>query len=184
MAETPKHSLIATASADTSARADVTASPSATNAAERRFLAFAKASSGVFFQMNADWSEMQPLDGRGLVASNDAPIRDWMVRNIPQAEHEVIRERIAQSIRDNTVFELEHRVFRADGTIGWTYSRAVAITDDTGRITEWVGTATDITDRKRAELVVRENEAKFRQLADAMPQIVWAAQPNGTLGLL
>ncbi|MBC8108673.1 MAG: PAS domain-containing protein [Anaerolineae bacterium] len=181
MDEGPNLLPIATGSADTSARSRQAASHSATNAADRRFLAFAKASSGVFFQMNSDWSEMQPLDGRGLVASNDVPARDWMVRNVPQSEHEVIRERIAQSIRDNSVFELEHRVFRADGTIGWTYSRAVAITDDTGRITEWVGTATDITDRKRAELVVRDNEAKFRQLADAMPQIVWAARPDGTL---
>ncbi|MDB5327944.1 MAG: multi-sensor hybrid histidine kinase [Phycisphaerales bacterium] len=154
---------------------------SATNSAERRFLAFAKASSGVFYQMSADWTEMQPLDGRGLVASNDAPIRDWMERNIPQSEHAPIRERIAHSIQNKTVFELEHRVYRGDGTLGWTCSRAVPILDARGQITEWIGTATDITDRKHAEFVVRDSEAKFRQLADAMPQIVWAARPDGTL---
>ena len=34
-------------------------------------------------------------------------------------------------------------------------------------------------ERKRAEGLVRESEARFRQLADAMPQIVWAARPDG-----
>jgi PAS domain S-box-containing protein len=37
----------------------------------------------------------------------------------------------------------------------------------------------DITERKRAERALRESETRFRQLADAMPQIVWAARPDG-----
>ncbi len=41
------------------------------------------------------------------------------------------------------------------------------------------GLAYDITDRIDAEAAVRESEAKFRQLADAMPQIVWTARPDG-----
>ncbi|MCC2669200.1 MAG: hypothetical protein K0Q72_1671, partial [Armatimonadetes bacterium] len=41
------------------------------------------------------------------------------------------------------------------------------------------GMAWDITDRKRAEQALQESEERFRQLADAMPQIVWAARPDG-----
>src|SRR5262249_30077203 len=43
------------------------------------------------------------------------------------------------------------------------------------------GMATDITDRKRIEEAVRENEERYRQLADAMPQIVWSARPDGVI---
>ena len=39
--------------------------------------------------------------------------------------------------------------------------------------------ARDITHRKRIESALRESEARFRELADAMPQIVWTARPNG-----
>ncbi len=39
----------------------------------------------------------------------------------------------------------------------------------------------DITERKLAEQALRESESLFRQLADTMPQIVWAAQPDGVL---
>jgi PAS domain S-box-containing protein len=37
----------------------------------------------------------------------------------------------------------------------------------------------DISSRRKAEQALRESEAKFRQLADAMPQIVWASRPDG-----
>jgi PAS domain S-box-containing protein len=46
------------------------------------------------------------------------------------------------------------------------------------------GIATDISDRKRAQDALRESEERFRQLADAMPQIVWTARPDGEIDYL
>ena len=37
----------------------------------------------------------------------------------------------------------------------------------------------DITDRKQAQEALQRSESLFRELADAMPNIVWAAQPDG-----
>jgi PAS domain S-box-containing protein len=37
----------------------------------------------------------------------------------------------------------------------------------------------DLIERKRAETALLASEARFRQLADAMPQIVWTARPDG-----
>ncbi|MDB6152413.1 MAG: hypothetical protein JWL90_866 [Chthoniobacteraceae bacterium] len=39
----------------------------------------------------------------------------------------------------------------------------------------------DTTERKKAEEALRASEKNFRELADAMPQIVWAARPDGFL---
>lgn len=39
----------------------------------------------------------------------------------------------------------------------------------------------DITDRQQAENALRESEQSFRNLADSMPQIVWTANPDGTV---
>jgi len=39
--------------------------------------------------------------------------------------------------------------------------------------------AADLIERKQAEAALLESEARFRQLADSMPQIVWTARPDG-----
>jgi CheY-like chemotaxis protein len=54
---------------------------------------------------------------------------------------------IKKAIRDKSVFEMEHRVLRPDGTFGLTLSRAVPILDDDGQIIEWVGAASDVSAR-------------------------------------
>ncbi len=37
----------------------------------------------------------------------------------------------------------------------------------------------DITWRKKAERILKESENRFRELADAMPQLIWTATPDG-----
>ena len=123
----------------------------ALRASEERHRALVTASSDVVFQMSADWTVMQPLDGRNLVASNSTPILGWMEKNIPEFEHARVQAAIDEAICTKQTFELEHQVIRADGTLGWTHSRAVPILDDAGHIIEWFGTASDVTRRKRAE---------------------------------
>jgi PAS domain S-box-containing protein len=118
---------------------------------EERFRALVNATSDVIYCMNPDWSEMQPLDGRGLVADNDVVIRDWMSRNIPKCEQGRLIEAIQKAIAEKRAFELEHQVNRPDGSLGWTFSRAVPILDAGGKIVEWFGMASDVTRRKEAE---------------------------------
>ncbi len=46
------------------------------------------------------------------------------------------------------------------------------------------GSVGQFIERKRAEVALRESEQRFRQLADAMPQIVWTARPDGNIDYL
>jgi|GEM_PF-4882459 len=117
----------------------------------RRFSALLDASSDVVYNVSADWREMRQLLGRDFIADNETANPDWMEGYIPADERPRVREEIQAAILDRRMFELEHRVLRADGTEGWTYSRAVPILDSRGEIVEWFGTATDITERKRRE---------------------------------
>jgi PAS domain S-box-containing protein len=41
--------------------------------------------------------------------------------------------------------------------------------------------AEEITERKRAEAALRASERQFHTLADSIPQLVWMAEPNGTI---
>lgn len=122
---------------------------------EERFRALSTASSDVLFRMTPDWSEMSNLSGGSFVASTESPSRGWLQRYIPPDEQPRVIAAIGEAIRTRTIFELEHRVVRADGTVGWAFSRAIPVQDASGQIVEWFGAASDITERKRAEEALR-----------------------------
>ncbi len=84
---------------------------------------------------------MQPLDGRDLVASNSEPIPRLAAKEYPCIRTSSrAQEHLEKPLRIKLTFELEHRVYRPDGSIGWTFSRAVPILDAAGNIIEWFGT--------------------------------------------
>lgn len=161
---------------------DITARKEAEQAlrqSARRFRALETAGSYAVYRMNPDWSEMQALDGRNFIADSNAPIRNWLEKYIDPRDQPDVLATINKAIRNKAVFEFEHRVRRADGTLGWTYSRAVPVRDEDGEIIEWVGTASDITSRKESEQAVRQSEEHFRTMADAIPQLAWIARADG-----
>jgi PAS domain S-box-containing protein len=55
------------------------------------------------------------------------------------------------ALRSGTLFETEYRMRRADGTYRWHLARSLPQLSPDGMVTGWVGTCTDIHDRKRAE---------------------------------
>jgi PAS domain S-box-containing protein len=60
------------------------------------------------------------------------------------------------SVQERRPFELECRFQKPDGTITWVLSRASAERDIYGEIIGYVGTITDISDRKRAETTLQK----------------------------
>jgi len=148
---------------------------------EGRFRALSTASSEVGYSMSPDWSEMRPLDGRSFLASAQAGSRTWLVDyNHPQDQPEIMA-RVHEAIQTKSIFELEHRVRRLDGTWGWTFSRAVPVLDAQGEIIEWFGTASDVTARKQAEHALRESQQFTRRVLDNLFAFVAVTATDGTL---
>jgi PAS domain S-box-containing protein len=118
---------------------------------EGRFRALVKASSYVIYRMSPDWTEMLHLDGASFIADTPEPSTSWLQRYIHPDDQQQVMDAIQRAIRTKSTFELEHRVVRVDGSLGWTLSRAVPLLDEHGEITEWFGAASDVTDRKQFE---------------------------------
>jgi len=68
---------------------------------------------------------------------------------------------------------------RKDGTLLDISLTISPVRDAGGTIVGASKIARDISDRKRAEIMLRASEARFRQLADSMPHIVWTADAEG-----
>jgi signal transduction histidine kinase len=123
---------------------------------EARFRALTHASADVIYRMSPDWSELRQLDGRGFVKDSAGPRAFWLDEYIPADDQQLVHAAIAEAIRNRGIFEVEHRVRRVDGSQGWTLSRAVPMFGDQGEIDEWIGAASDITERKLSEEKLRE----------------------------
>ncbi|HEY3839301.1 MAG TPA: PAS domain S-box protein [Bryobacteraceae bacterium] len=118
---------------------------------EERFRAFVTMSSDAVYIMDADWNQIRVLSGRDFVPDAEGPSRIWMNKYVHPQDRADVRKAIQMAIRQKIPFELEHRVRREDGSLGWTFSRAVPLLDAKGDIVEWLGTARDISERKEAE---------------------------------
>jgi PAS domain S-box-containing protein len=119
---------------------------------EDRLRALVTATSDVIYSLSADWEVMHALYGRGFLQSTTEPITGWKEVNVYAGDLATVNLAISKAIATKSLFELEHRVNRLNGTIGWTLSRAVPLLDPEGNIVEWFGTASDITLQKTIEL--------------------------------
>ncbi|MBS1301775.1 chemotaxis protein CheB [Loktanella sp. SALINAS62] len=146
---------------------------------EERFRALIRATSDVLYRMTPDWSEMLELRSDGFLAETTTAAGDWTDQYILPADQPQVRARIDQAIRNKEPFEFEHRGRRADGSIGWTFSRAIPMLDAQGAISEWFGAAGDVTERHRSEDRLREARDALR-LATEASQLGWGAWDFGT----
>ena len=125
-----------------------------------RLAAMVNATANVLYRMSPDWDELRYLDGRGFISDTHDPSRSWLNDYIHFDDQAKVKGAIQSAIKTKSTFELEHRVWRTDGRLGWALSRAVPLLDTEGEIKEWVGAAIDVTERRRAEerqqLLMRE----------------------------
>src|ERR1700694_3013492 len=74
--------------------------------------------------------------------------------------------------------ETEGRLLRFDGQYRWFLFRAEPMRDEMGNIAKWYGSATDIEDRKRTEVALRESEQRFRDYAETASDWLWETGPD------
>ncbi len=105
-----------------------------------------------------------------------------------------------ECVREGRFWERKHRFRGADGQWHPVLARGVPLRDEAGKIQRWVGIHLDISaieaaqaiaqkrmealeqlneEQRRTETMLRESETRWRQLAEAMPHLVWTCRPDG-----
>ena len=78
--------------------------------------------------------------------------------------------------------DVDYRIrVAATGAYRWMRARAHPRRNEAGDIVRWYGVVEDVHDRKLAETHLRESEARFRAFAQAVPNHIWSATPDGKL---
>ncbi|UOR06534.1 PAS domain-containing protein [Hymenobacter aerilatus] len=150
----------------------------ALQASEEQFRLFVTVSSDMVYKMSPDWHQMYFLVGKEFLTDTLSSSASWLHTYIPVEEQAQVQAVIDQAIQTKSLFEHEHPVIQADGSVGWVHSRAVPVLDAHGHLVEWVGAASDITTRKQAEQealhlkdeVAQYAEDKYRTLFNTIDE--------------
>jgi PAS domain S-box-containing protein len=82
------------------------------------------------------------------------------------------------AVRRRGEFRAEYRLMHHDGGHRWVLEVGTP-RHAAGEFVGYVGTATDIHDRKAMEDALRQSEAGFRDLADSAPVMIWTTDERG-----
>ena len=104
---------------------------------------------------------------------------DWRPLIHPDQLDEVMR-RWTHSIQTATKLEMEFLVRNKHGEYRWFLTRATPVHNDAGEHMAWIGINTDIHEQKVAADIISERQHTLEMLAEAVPNIVWTAEPDGT----
>ena len=97
-------------------------------------------------------------------------------------EHQaLIRERVVACIDAGTPFAEELQIITRDGDRRWVRCVGRAVRNERGAIVAIQGAFQDINEQKSIETQLRLSLASWHSLAEAMPMIVWTADPSGEL---
>lgn len=76
---------------------------------------------------------------------------------------------------------LEKRYLKKTGEPVWANITVTAVYNDEGKFLYTISMIEDITERIRHEAILRESEARYRELADSLPQIIFETDIQGKL---
>ena len=120
---------------------------------EQRFRSVLDASASIIWNTNAagefEWTQPR---WTAFTGQSFEQLRGWGWLDATHPEDRVrVADAWTRAVRDRSRYEVEHRLRRADGEWRYTEACAVPILEGDGRIREWIGTHTDVTDRTLAE---------------------------------
>lgn len=87
----------------------------------------------------------------------------WMTVVHPEDLDRILRE-TATAMKNDENTDYEYRIIKKDGEICWIHDRGKFVKSADGRRIIWQGVMIDITEQKRTENLLRESEARYRQM--------------------
>jgi PAS domain S-box-containing protein len=117
----------------------------------------------------------------GLDPQVDLPIRRNFRQRVHPEDRSRVDERQARVFNEKVGSFDEFRIVLPDGTAKHVSSLWHPVLDGNGELVELIGTAADITERKRAEEALRESERRARSAFDGIAGLVAIVTPNGEI---
>lgn len=130
---------------------------------DEKFRHLADNISDVFWVTSSDLNRVhyvsagyEPAWGRSAESLYANP-HQWIEAILPD-DREAVSEKFAGLMGTTSEMSAEYRIARPDGTIRWIHDRGFQVRDATGQLVRLTGIASDITERKNLEALLRQSQ--------------------------
>lgn len=108
------------------------------------------------------------------LALDDLLGEGWLAQVHPEDRPRILAE-YTSAFHSRIPLQYEFRLRRADGAYRWIVVAGNPRFAPDGDFMGYIGSGIDIHERKEAEIALRESEARFRNVADLTPSVIWVS---------
>jgi PAS domain S-box-containing protein len=143
-------------------------------ASEERFRLLSEAISGIVYDWDVMTGQVHRSGGMvelvGYRVQDAEPSMAWWHGRI----HEVDRESVQQALgaamsRMQSLFDIEYRVIRRDGSVAYVHDRSRIVYDAAGEAVRVVGCIQDVSRRRSVEERLRQTQERFERALQNLP---------------
>ncbi len=148
---------------------------------EQRFRATANAAPVMIWMSGRDrqsnWFNQRWLDFVGRAMEQE--IGDGWCDNLHPADFDRTLDTYHAAFDARRPYEMEFRLQRDDGAWRWVLERGTPNFGPDGEFEGYIGTCIDITEHRETVEQLRESRARFKTLAESLPQMIWTCLRDG-----
>lgn len=128
---------------------------------------------GRFFSANAAAERILGVARSELIGQSiyTPPYQRFDLDGAPWGDHPLLAEIVAAGPR---IFHHDYVIERRDGSRVVVSRNITAMLKTAGLVLGFVSTLSDITEQKRTETALRDSEARFRAVANLVPDLLWS----------
>jgi len=151
------------------------ASLEATQQAEEKYRSIFENSTDGIFQSNPEGRFINANSTLAKLYGVDSPSE--LIDNIENINQQIYvdpqrrAEFIAAMTENEAIAQFESQIYRRDGSIIWISENVRNVRDANGKFLYYEGTAQDITERKRVELMLQDSEDRLRRQQTALIEL-------------
>jgi PAS domain S-box-containing protein len=148
---------------------------------ELRFRTTANAAPVLIWMSGTDrrctWFNQRWLDFVGRAIEQE--LGDGWCDNLHPADFDRVLDTYHAAFDARRPYEMEYRLQRDDGAWRWLLERGTPNVGPNGEFEGYIGTCIDITEHRETVEALRESRARFKTLAESLPQMIWTCTRDG-----
>lgn len=115
----------------------------------------------------------------GLDENAFDPSYEAFLARIHTDDREKVDRAVHSALESATPYEIEHRILGPDGTVRHVHERGRVEHDARGEAVRVIGTVQDVTEKKRAEDILRASEESYRGLFHSVREAIYIQDVDG-----